>query len=97
MVTVCDLLRCEGAPDLTVTQEEVEKISHEIEEKLFNLYQDITPKYKNKYRSLLFNLKDLKNQVCCCLSVCLSVLTRYRPALYSMPVHFAVYAVCLFI
>lgn len=45
-----------------VSQSEVEAIAHDIEEKLFNLNQDINPKYKNKYRSLIFNLKDMKNQ-----------------------------------
>ena len=44
-------------------QEAVEKVANDIEEKLHNLYQDINPKYKNKYRSLLFNLKDSKNPV----------------------------------
>ena len=45
-------------------QKNIESIANDIEEKLFNLNQDINPKYKNKYRSLVFNLKDLKNQVC---------------------------------
>ena len=58
------LCRCEDAPDLSdVDQEAVEKVANDIEEKLHNLYQDINPKYKNKYRSLLFNLKDTRNQV----------------------------------
>ncbi len=51
------------ATDMTkLPQSEVEAIAHDIEEKLFNLNQDINPKYKNKYRSLIFNLKDMKNQ-----------------------------------
>ena len=61
--------RREGASDLSISQEEVERIAHDVEEKLFNLHQDITPKYKNKYRSLVFNLKDTKNQVCVCVCV----------------------------
>lgn len=44
-------------------QSKVEAIANDIEEKLFNINQDINPKYKNKYRSLVFNLKDTKNQV----------------------------------
>lgn len=44
-------------------QSNVEAIANDIEEKLYNLNQDINPKYKNKYRSLVFNLKDTKNQV----------------------------------
>ena len=45
-------------------QSTVEAIANKIEEKLHNLHQEINPKYKNKYRSLVFNLKDVKNQVC---------------------------------
>ena len=44
-------------------QNKVETIANDIEIKLFNLHGDINPKYKNKYRSLVFNLKDIKNQV----------------------------------
>lgn len=56
--------RCEDVSDLSdMDQEAVEKVANDIEEKLHNLYQDINPKYKNKYRSLLFNLKDTKNPV----------------------------------
>lgn len=44
-------------------QSKVEAIANDVEEKLFNLHRDINPKYKNKYRSLVFNLKDTKNQV----------------------------------
>lgn len=44
-------------------QSNVEAVANDIEEKLHNLNQEINPKYKNKYRSLVFNLKDTKNQV----------------------------------
>lgn len=44
-------------------QSKVEAIANDVETKLFNLNGDINPKYKNKYRSLVFNLKDIKNQV----------------------------------
>ena len=71
MYVACDhpislvLCRCEDVSDLSdLDQEAVEKVANDIEEKLHNLYQDINPKYKNKYRSLLFNLKDTRNQVC---------------------------------
>ena len=37
-------------------------MSAEIEDQMYNLYQkDIGPKYKTKYRSLIFNIKDEKN------------------------------------
>lgn len=57
--------RCEDVGDLQdVSQDGVEKTANEIEDRLFAIHQDITPRYKTKYRSLLFNLKDSKNQVC---------------------------------
>ena len=55
--------RKEAVDDVAVTQERVEKIANQIEVKLFNVHGDINTKYKTKYRSLLFNLKDTKNQV----------------------------------
>ena len=33
----------------------------EIEEQLFNIHQDVNTKYKARYRTLLFNLKDERN------------------------------------
>ncbi len=58
------MFRCEEAADMTsLEQSRVEDIANNIEIKLFNLHGDINPKYKNKYRSLVFNLKDTKNQV----------------------------------
>ena len=61
-IIVC--FSCEDAADMkNLEQSKVEAIAHDIEEKLYNLHQDINPKYKNKYRSLVFNLKDIKNQV----------------------------------
>ena len=64
VVIVVVVVRKEAVDDVEVTQEEVEKIANKIEEKLFNLHGNISTKYKTKYRSLLFNLKDSKNQVC---------------------------------
>ena len=61
------MFRCEDAADMNdLKQSDVETIANDIEEKLHNLNQDINPKYKNKYRSLVFNLKDVKNQVSSC-------------------------------
>ena len=61
LLSVC---RCEDAADMSaIEQNKVEAIANDVETKLFNLNGDINPKYKNKYRSLVFNLKDIKNQV----------------------------------
>lgn len=38
-------------------------MANEIEEELFNLFNDTGPKYKAKYRSLRFNIKDEKNNL----------------------------------
>lgn len=57
---------CETADDdikSVTTKEQVEKLANQIEEDLFSIHNEITVKYKNKYRSLLFNLRDSKNQV----------------------------------
>lgn len=56
--------RFKGASDLKLTEEEVSKIGEDIELRLFNLHnQEVSSKYRNKCRSLLFNLKDVKNEV----------------------------------
>jgi len=50
------------ASDIKINQEDLDKLSEVIEEEMFNLYQrDIGTKYKNKYRSLVFNIRDEKN------------------------------------
>lgn len=46
-----------------MTENEVGKIALNIEKELFNLFQATDNRYKSKYRSIMFNLKDPKNQV----------------------------------
>lgn len=48
--------------DLKLTEDEVKNISTEIELQLFKCFGDTGQKYRNKYRSLIFNIKDAKNQ-----------------------------------
>ncbi|KAI4464945.1 transcription factor s-ii zinc finger domain-containing protein [Holotrichia oblita] len=48
--------------DLKLTEEEISNISMEIENQLFKCFGDTGQKYRNKYRSLIFNIKDIKNQ-----------------------------------
>jgi len=58
--------RCDTAADdikNITSKDQVEKLANQIEEALYSLHNDITTKYKTKYRSLLFNLRDPKNQV----------------------------------
>ncbi|CAH1977659.1 unnamed protein product [Acanthoscelides obtectus] len=54
--------RLKGCEDLKLTEEEVKNISKEIESQLFKCFGDTGQKYRNKYRSLIFNIKDAKNQ-----------------------------------
>lgn len=41
---------------------QVHSISTEIESQLYKCFGDTGQKYRNKYRSLIFNIKDVKNQ-----------------------------------
>lgn len=65
--------RKEAVDDVMVTQDQVEEIASQIEEELYSLHGDINTKYKTKYRSLLFNLKDTNNQVRATLCTAISI------------------------
>lgn len=49
--------------DLKVSVEKASEVAKKTERELFHMYKDTDNKYKNKYRSLMFNLKDTKNNV----------------------------------
>ncbi|KAM4590765.1 PHD finger protein 3 isoform 2-T3 [Odontesthes bonariensis] len=49
--------------DLNISVERASELAKKTERELFHLYKDTDNKYKNKYRSLMFNLKDTKNNV----------------------------------
>lgn len=54
--------RVQQCADVSVEDAKLSDLVKEIEEQLFRLYsRDVGPKYKNKYRSLMFNIKDEKN------------------------------------
>ncbi|KAF6345703.1 SPOC domain containing 1 [Rhinolophus ferrumequinum] len=55
------LSRIRERPDLVLSEEEVEDIAFGIEAALFDLIQATNCRYKAKYRSLLFNLRDPRN------------------------------------
>ncbi|CAJ0950469.1 unnamed protein product [Ranitomeya imitator] len=74
----CNVVQCEEADTQTqctvllrrlsesnskIPEERATKVSAKIEKELFSFYRDTDSKYKNKYRSLMFNLKDPKNNV----------------------------------
>ncbi|XP_075757182.1 death-inducer obliterator 1 isoform X3 [Pelodiscus sinensis] len=54
--------RVNDSDDLIMTESEVGKIALNIEKEMFNLFQVTDNRYKSKYRSIMFNLKDPKNQ-----------------------------------
>ncbi|XP_015714637.1 PHD finger protein 3 isoform X1 [Coturnix japonica] len=48
---------------LKIPEERAAKVATKIERELFSYFRDTDSKYKNKYRSLMFNLKDPKNNI----------------------------------
>uniref|UniRef100_A0A673AFG0 TFIIS central domain-containing protein n=1 Tax=Sphaeramia orbicularis TaxID=375764 RepID=A0A673AFG0_9TELE len=54
--------RVSDSDDLKMTESEVGRLAVGIEKEMFNLCLSTDSKYKNKYRSLMFNLKDPKNK-----------------------------------
>ncbi|XP_048357573.1 uncharacterized protein LOC125435416 [Sphaerodactylus townsendi] len=54
--------RLDDSPDLNIQEDAVLRIAKKVEKALFNLSCSVDQHYKNKYRSLLFNLKSAKNQ-----------------------------------
>lgn len=55
--------RVSDSDDLTISENEVGKLAVNIEKEMFNLFLNTDNRYKNKYRSIMFNLKDPKNKV----------------------------------
>lgn len=55
--------RSKEQQDLNVTEEDIEKCSQNVEGEMFSFFGDTGHRYKNKYRSLMFNLKDPRNKV----------------------------------
>ncbi|XP_035215232.1 death-inducer obliterator 1-like, partial [Stegodyphus dumicola] len=54
--------RCKNADDIQMTEDEIRRIAVKIEEELHSLFKDNSFKYRAKYRSLMFNIKDPRNQ-----------------------------------
>ena len=48
---------------MVLSNSEIKGLSLSIEEEMFNYFKDTDHKYKAKYRSLVFNIKDQKNKV----------------------------------
>ena len=41
---------------------EFQKCADRVEQEMYSFFGDTGPRYKNKYRSLMFNLKDPRNK-----------------------------------
>ncbi|XP_053308920.1 death-inducer obliterator 1 isoform X2 [Spea bombifrons] len=54
--------RVTDSDDLAMSENDVAKIATNIEREMFSLFRDTDSRYKSKYRNLMFNLKDPKNQ-----------------------------------
>ncbi|XP_006873449.1 PREDICTED: death-inducer obliterator 1 [Chrysochloris asiatica] len=54
--------RVSDSDDLIMTENEVGRVALHIEKEMFNLFHVTDNRYKSKYRSIMFNLKDPKNQ-----------------------------------
>ena len=55
--------RSKEQQDLSVSEEKIIKCSLDVEGEMFSFFGDTGHRYKNKYRSLMFNLKDPRNKV----------------------------------
>jgi len=55
--------RSKEQQDLSISEEDIDKCSHNVEGEMFSFFGDTGHRYKNKYRSLMFNLKDPRNKV----------------------------------
>lgn len=54
--------KCKDESELQIGDDKLKSLVDEIESELFRFHnRDPGPKYKNKYRSLVFNIKDEKN------------------------------------
>lgn len=64
MINFYDLyFRADKADDVMVSSSEIKGLVLSIEAELFKYFKDTDTKYKAKYRSLVFNIKDQKNNV----------------------------------
>ncbi|XP_046865077.1 death-inducer obliterator 1-like isoform X2 [Xenia sp. Carnegie-2017] len=57
------LERKKESSDINISGEEIVKLVRKIEEDMFKAFKDTSHRYKAKYRTLMFNLKDPRNKV----------------------------------
>lgn len=47
-----------------MSESDIAKLVSSIEMEMFDIFRNTDSKYMNKYRTIMFNLKDPKNKVC---------------------------------
>lgn len=55
--------RKKESTDIRISVEEIMKLVRKIEEDMHKAFKDTSHRYKAKYRTLMFNLKDPRNKV----------------------------------
>lgn len=55
--------RCQESQGFSLNQSQVQRLGKKIERELYLLHEGTGQKYKAKYRTLMFNLKDQRNRV----------------------------------
>lgn len=76
------LIRVNDSDYISLSEKEVGNIALNIEKAIYNMFLSTDNRYKNKYRLILFNLKDPVNKVS---SVLLLFLTCQRKELIFCP------------
>lgn len=76
---VCD---CE---DLEMTESDAAKLVANIEMEMFDIFRNTDSKYMNKYRTIMFNLKDARNKVCSKLVNLFIILIRSYHTFLILP------------
>ena len=76
ILSLMNSCRSKEQQDLSIGEGEIDKCSHNVEGEMFSFFGDTGHRYKNKYRSLMFNLKDPRNKA--------SYFNIYRYSLYSL-------------
>jgi hypothetical protein len=55
--------RCKDSVEFSKNEKDVQRLGKKIERELYALHEGTGQKYKAKYRTLMFNLKDQRNRV----------------------------------
>lgn len=65
-----------------MSDSEVTKLVASIEMEMFDIFRNTDSKYMNKYRTIMFNLKDPRNKVCSKMTMSIIFLIYYHTFKY---------------